>query len=258
MRLIIIGGGIAGHSACRSALEASGDVEVLLINGEPLPLYSPCLLPRYLAGEITRERLFLPMDYETAGGRVRLMTGVNIVEIDRERKTVLSDRGAHAYDRLILALGGHSVTPPVIGINLPGVFHFKTMNDANKLMKWCCQRPVVVGSGPIGIEVAAALRMRGMKVCLAELLDQIVPAILDVSAARIVQNILVKAGVEIVLGEQVQSLEGKDRVEAILTDNRRIAADSVIFATGIRPNVDLARKAGLKIGRLGVLKLTAF
>jgi nitrite reductase (NADH) large subunit len=127
LKLVIIGGGIAGHSACRAALAMSGDVEICLINGQSSQLYSPCLLPYHLSGEITRDRLFLPTYHQGEDReRVRLIEGTNAEEIDRERHIISTDKGSHAYDRIILASGLYSETPPLANLSLPGVF---TQND---------------------------------------------------------------------------------------------------------------------------------
>ena len=258
MRLVIIGSGIAGHRACRSALESREDLEVILVSKEVFPLYSPCVLPHYLAGQIPRDRLFLPADYEAVGGRVLFRMGTKVVGIDPARKSVLLAGEMLSYDRLILALGGYSVTPRIPGVDLPGVFHFKTLTDVDELIKWPAKRVVVVGSGPMGIEAALALNMRGMKVCLVEAMDRLLPAVLDVYPARIVQDSLLKAGIEVMVDEQVLSLEGQGRVEAVQTDKRRIPADAVVLTAGIRPAIDIAEEIGIEIGPKGGIVTDAF
>ncbi|MFH0786176.1 MAG: FAD-dependent oxidoreductase [Pseudomonadota bacterium] len=258
MRIVIIGSGIAGHSACRAVLESSKETEIVLITKEVVPLYSPCVLPHYLAGEISKEKVFLSGEFENGDDRVRLMAGSTVSQINRVQKHLILDHETLSYDQLILALGGYSVIPTLKGIDLPGVFHFKTLADVEKLLRWPGEKTVVVGSGPIGVEVAAALRRRGRAVCLVEFLDQLLPNILDPSPAKIVEAILGEAGIEIILGERVVSLEGKDRVEAVLTDKQTIPADSVVFAIGIRPEVDLAEKGGIKIGPLGGIVTDSF
>lgn len=251
LRLVIVGGGIAGHAACRSALETSPDAEIVMVLKEPFPLYSPCLLPYYVAGEISRDRLFIEGYSSPETGRVSFLRESKVIEIDPSRKSLTLGRGFLPYDRLILAIGGHGLTPPLPGINLPGVFQFKTLADADGLMDWPGKRAVVVGSGPIGVEAAIALNMRGMEVWLMELADQLLPAILDPAPAGIVQSLLAGAGIKVTVGEQVQGLEGKDRVEAVLTATNRIPADLVVFAVGISPSIDMAEKAGVRVGRTG-------
>ena len=260
LRLVIIGSGIAGYSACRSALEASTNVNVALITREIGPLYSPCVLPYYLAGEVSRDRLFIPTEYGTGVDRVRFMMGTNAVGIDPEQKLVFLDREQDAvpYDRLILAPGGRNVTPPIEGIDLAGVFHCKTLKDVDELTAWPAKRAVVVGSGPIGLEVAAALNMRGMKVSVIELLDRLLPALLDASPAMIVAETLTEAGIDAMVGERVLSLAGRGRVKAVITDKRKIAADVVVLAAGIRPDIELARKAGIAIGPTGGILIDNF
>jgi NADH oxidase (H2O2-forming) len=258
LRLVIVGGGIAGHAACRAALETSPDTEIIMVSKEPFSLYSPCLLPYYVAGEISRDRLFIEGYYGPVGGRVSFLKESRVIEIDPSRKSLTLDRGTLSYDRLILAVGGSGLTPPLPGIDLPGVFQFKTLGDVDDLMNRPARKAIVVGSGPIGVEAAIALKMRGMEVGLVELADQLLPTILDAAPAGLVQSLLVDAGIEAMVGEQVQGLEGKDRVEAVLTAKNRIPADLVVFAVGISPSAAVAEKAGIKIGKTGGIATDTF
>lgn len=251
MRLVIIGSGIAGHSACHSALESSANIEVFIVTNEVSALYSPCVLPHYLSGQISRKHVLISVDYRKDLARTHWIDQSTVAAIDRERKFVSLGHETLAYDRLILALGGYSVTPPIPGVNLPGVFHFKTLSDADKLIVWPGKRAVVVGAGPIGVEVATALASRGMQVSLVELRDQVFPAILDVAPARIVQKLLVDTGIQVIVGERVQCVTGKHRVEAVMTTRDTIPADLVVFAVGILPAVHVAEGAGLNIGQTG-------
>ena len=251
LRLVIVGGGIAGYSACQAALAASTDSKVLLITHEMSSLYSPCVLPHYLGGEIPRDKVFLSGEYDFEDKRLEVITGAMVGSIEPANKFITLNHETIFYDQLVLALGGKAIIPPLAGIGLPGIFQFKTLSDADKLISWPARRAVVVGSGPIGVEVAAALRMRGMEVSLIEILDQLLPQLLDPLPAQIVANFLAEAGISILLGERVVGLVGKDRLAGVLTDRREIPAEVVIMATGIRPNIELPLKAGIAIGPLG-------
>jgi len=258
MRLIIIGSGIAGYSACRAALETSPDVEVVVVTNETGALYSPCVLPHYLSGQIPRKHVLIPMDYGKDVSRTRWIVQSTVTAIDRERKVISLDHETLAYDSLILAVGGYSVTPPIPGVDLPGVFHCKTLSDADKLIAWPAKKAVVVGAGPIGVEVATALASRGMQVSLIELKEQVFPAVLDYSPAQVVQKLLAEVGIQVMVGERVECVVGKHRVEAVLTTKGRISADLVVFAVGISPAVKIAKEAGLRIGQTGGIETDPF
>jgi len=188
--------------------------------------------------------------------------------IDREQKLVhvvsldTSEQSAIPYDKLVLATGADAVLPPISGADLKNVFRLNHPSDAEGIRTAVtdgCQHAVIVGAGLIGLEVAEALATRGLSVSIVEMLPTVVPTFLDADMAAHLQKHLVTKGVTVHTGTKVASLEGDDagRVAAVVTSTGRIDADLVLIAIGVRPNVKLARDAGLEIGVTGAISVNA-
>jgi NADH oxidase (H2O2-forming) len=241
MHFVIIGDGIAGHTAAHRIRRLNSEAKITVVSGESGPLYSACILAHYISGEIKRERVFLKKlaDYSREG--IRLISNCRAVEVDFEGKRVCLEKGALDYDKLIIATGSMPVAPPMKGKNKDGVFTFKSIRDADGIDGWGGQRAVVVGSGPVGIEITLALKRRGYQVWLVELLDRILPRAFDELPARMIEGILERGGIEVLTREKVLEVEGGKRVTGIITDRRRVGCDTVVLAAGMMPEAFLAR-----------------
>jgi NADPH-dependent 2,4-dienoyl-CoA reductase/sulfur reductase-like enzyme/rhodanese-related sulfurtransferase len=186
--------------------------------------------------------------------------------IDRSRKLVevvsleTGERSAIPYDKLVLATGADAFVPPLPGSDLKNVFRLNHPYDAESIRSAVadgCKNAVIVGAGLIGMEVAEALATRGLSVSIVEMMGTVVPTFLDEDLARHLEKHLVSKGVNVYTSTRVESLESDDagKVTAIITDKRRIDADLVLMAIGVRPNVKLARDASLEIGETGAIKV---
>ena len=255
MRIVVIGNGVAGNAACSAIRSRNKEVKLTLISEEPHPLYSACVLSNYIAEEINRPEVFLKSlrDYEKEG--ITLLLGRKVERIDPSVKKVFFPGQELAYEKLILATGSHPIIPPVEGIQKKGVRVFKSLRDADDLYTAEGKKAIIVGSGPIGVELAVALRKRGWAVCLIEALDWILPKLFDEKGSSIVRGILEGQGIKVLTGERILAIEGKTSVEQIVTRGAgRVKGDMVVFATGMRPSVELAREAGIGIGELGGIR----
>jgi NADPH-dependent 2,4-dienoyl-CoA reductase/sulfur reductase-like enzyme len=247
MHIVVIGNGVAGNSAADGALR-NPDTRVTLIDGNVAPYYSACVLPDYVSGDIPRERVVLE-DPDRASGRFERRRGMRVSAIDPSKKEVLFAEGSSiSFDRLILATGSVSLIPPVHGANLPGNFTLKTLDDATRIRQWSFESAVVIGSGLIGIETAIALRKLGRNVTLIEAMDRIGPRILDPVMAERAQQTLEAQGIDVGLEELVVEIHGVDKVEVVKTDKRRLEADLVVWATGMKPESTLAGDADITLG----------
>jgi len=259
MNIVIIGNGVAGNSALSAIREINQQVKITMISRENVSFYSPCIFHKYLSGEKKRDELFLKSLDEYSREKVNLILGKEVINLDPEcKEIILMDNESIHFDKLILATGGDPVLPPIKGLNKKNVFTFKTLEDADNLFFHRAKKAVIVGSGPIGVEAAIALKKRGSEVYIIEILDRIMPRLFDGRASTILKNILEKHGIKVLTREKVLEIFGRDQAESVITDQREISCDTVIMATGVRPNVELARKAGLQVGKFGGIKVDEY
>lgn len=255
MKVIIIGNGIAGFSAAEDLRRIDDQCEITIISAEPYPLYSNCVLADYIAGRISREHVFIKSKEEYQNMKINTLWGHRVKEIDvAKKKVILENAQILDFGRLILATGSE---PIILGKFKKGVFKLKTLLDADKIIRHQGKKAVIIGGGAIGIEIAIALHCRGYKVTIIELMKQILPLGLDEYAAIKAKAFLEEKGIEIFNEERAEKMIGKDKIEALATNKRELECDTLIWAIGMRPNVELARHAGIKIGEQGGIKVNA-
>lgn len=252
--VLIIGCGPAGSCAAFAAKKANPDLCVVVTTKEAHSEYSAPALPDYLSGEIDREMLFVRKANEYKKAGIQLLSGEDIVKIDREKKVAVSASGKEiSYGKLVLAMGSFPIQlRKMPGTNLPGNFVTKTIDDIEAILGYKGKSAVVVGSGAIGLEGSMALKARGYeKVTMVEALDWLSPKSLDKACSDKLTQSLNSFGVEVLAGESVQGVEGTDKVTGVVTSKRTIPCDIILWGIGMRPEVTLAKEAGLEIGELG-------
>lgn len=257
---IIIGSGIAGHSAAEAFRMHDQTSSLAMITQEDVPLYSPCVLPYYISGEMPKDKIFLDNPVDHTKLRMDWIGGTEVTGINVDNGTIsLKGTPCHHihYDRLILATGSIPTMPPSLKLDLTGLFTFKWFSDAEKILNYPARTAVVVGSGLIGLEVAVALANRAMKVTLVAAMPHIMPMLLDAEPALRVQETLNLRNVHVLTNERVETIMGKGRVRGVATSNREISADMVIVAKGLAPDVVLAREAGIEIGSARGISVTS-
>ncbi len=253
-RLVLVGNGMAGMRMIDEVLARDRDrFEIEVIGAEPHPNYNRILLSSVLAGEKEINEIVLHSRdwYEKSG--INLTTGEAVVTLDPDARTVTAASGRTiAYDKLVLATGSRPIVPPVPGLELPGVCAFRNIADL-ELMRRASRRggrAVVVGGGLLGLEAAFGLRRRGMAVTVLHLMQTLMERQLDEAAGLLLQRDLEKSGVSVLTKAHTEAIVGGARAEAVqLADGRELAADLVVFAVGVRPNIDLARSAGVEVNR---------
>jgi NADH oxidase (H2O2-forming) len=255
MMVIIIGNGIAGFSAGSSLRNLDRHCQITMISAESSPLYSRCVLPDYISGEIPRGRVFIKSEKDYADLGIHTRWGREVMEIDTTiRRVVMDDGGRLSYDKLILATGSDAI---VMGDLKTGVFKFRTLGDAEGILNHRGKKAIVVGSGVNGVKIGIALHRRGYKVTLLARRDQILRLGLDLKGADKVKAILEDHGIEILNNEWSEKILGNDRVEGLLTNKRELACDTLIWAVGMRPTVELAKRAGIVVGNKGGIKVSS-
>ncbi|WP_434112611.1 nitrite reductase large subunit NirB [Methylocaldum sp. GT1TLB] len=256
-RLIVIGNGMAGIRTVEELLKIAPDAyDVTVFGAEPHCNYNRILLSPVLAGEKTLNDIILNDDDWYASNGITLHKGRKVVAIDRRRRLVRTEDGLEAgYDRLLLATGSMPFMLPVPGRDLPGVIGFRDIRDV-ELMLEASQKyrhAVVIGGGLLGLEAANGLKKRGMAVTVVHLLDTLMERQLDKPAADLLKRALEDSGLDFRMEAQTEAILGHDRVTGVrFKDGSETPADLVVMAVGIRPNVDLAKSAGIHCER-GIL-----
>ena len=258
MKLLIIGGVAGGASAAARARRLDEKAEIILFERGEHISFANCGLPYHIGKEIKdRERLLVTTP-EVMKKKFAIDVRIKneVVKIDRKKKEVLvknlltQEEYTENYDALILSPGASPVKPPIPGIELPGIFTLRNLNDMDSIIESVKgkKRSVVVGGGYVGLEMAEALRNRGMKVSLVELAEQVMgPA--DPEMASLLHSELEMSGVDLKLGKSVTKFEkGDDCVVVILSSGEKINADTVIMAIGVRPETQLAKESGIETG----------
>ncbi len=250
--MVVIGSGPVGVSVVQELRRHRPQQPLVLCGAEAHEPYNRVRLSSLLMGELGLAELNLDSRLpEDAAFQARL--GCAIGAIDRNQQLIIDSRGRTLhYSQLVLALGSSPHIPHIPGVDLPGVFTFRDFADAEKLFarRMRSRRCVVLGGGLLGLEAARAMRRFHTEVLVIEHNARLMPRQLDALAARVTQQHIEAMGIRVVLGDGVRALLGSGRIEGVqLQSGQRIECDTIIIATGIRPNVDLARKAGLHVGR---------
>ncbi len=258
MRFVIIGGDAAGMSAASRARRNQKDLEIVVLEQTMDVSYSACGMPYNLADPdrhmdelVVREAAVFR---EKQGIDLRL--GHRVEAVDREARAV---RGRTSdgqpfevgYDKLLIATGASSVIPDIEGTSLPGVMALKSLEDGRRIKQYVSEHKVrsavIVGMGYIGMEMAEAFFELGVRVDMVKPRPQVLPWMPEALSEKILEE-LERHLVRINTGEEVRAVEkGKSGLEVVCS-NRRFAADLVLFAIGVRPNSELAEKAGLDLG----------
>ena len=266
MKLVIIGGVAARATAAARARRLDENAEITIIEKGPYVSFANCGLPYRLSGDITKRSALI---LQTAEGffsryRVDVALKTEAIAIDRKAKTVLvrgpeGDRSL-SYDKLILAQGGTPFIPPVEGVGSPNVFRLWTIPDMDAINNYITDNSatsaVVVGGGFIGLETAEAFVKRGLSTSIVELTDQLMPPADPEFGAQIAAA-FEKAGASVHVKKSLKTIDYAKR-EVELNDGSRLKADIVLMSAGVRPNLELAKSAGLEIGVSGGLLVDEF
>lgn len=260
-KLVVIGNGMAGMRVVEELLEVAPELyDITVFGAEPHGNYNRIMLSPVLAGEKTLEEIMLNTPEWYQQNNITLHTGDPVVEIRRGHRVVVSESGLEVpYDRLLLATGSTPFIIPIPGHELPGVVGFRDVKDVDTMAEAAedASHAVVIGGGLLGLEAAHGLQKRGMHVTVVHIMDSLMERQLDELSAHLLKQSLEAKGVEFEMGAQTHAILGKKRVEAIqFADGRRIPAALVVMAAGIRPNIALAKSAGLHCDRAIVVNDT--
>lgn len=250
--LVIVGMGPVGLRLAQEVLDRGYQRPLVLYGAEPWAPYDRVRLSAVLAGAVRQEALLTPLRLPRSQ-QVLEHTNCPVVALDPRTRTLLDAQGrTQAYAELVLAVGSHPHVPHVPGIFLPGVFTLRGLSDVERLLARSTRsrRTVVLGGGLLGLEAARALQRGATEVVVVEHTPRLMSGQLDDQAAELLREYLLGLGISVQLANGVTGVIGRERVEGVrLRDGRLLRCDTIVLATGIRANIDLARKAGLRVGR---------
>ncbi len=266
MKLLIVGGVAGGASAAARARRLSEDAHIILFERGPDVSFANCGLPYYIGGEIAEREQLLVVEPELLRARFRLDLRIlsSVEAIDRTSKTVrVHDLASgkeytETYDKLILATGAAPVRPSILGVDLPGVFTLRDLQDTDRIVERVergVKQAVLLGGGFISLEVAENLVRRGISTTVVEKNEQILAPFDKEMVTPIVQELASK-GVTLLLGQTAEALEqSSEGLVVCLNSGQRLPAQLVILGVGVRPESKLAVDAGLEVGPRGGIRV---
>jgi NADPH-dependent 2,4-dienoyl-CoA reductase/sulfur reductase-like enzyme/rhodanese-related sulfurtransferase len=284
MKVIIVGG-VAGGASCAARLRRLDEkIDILMVERGPFVSYANCGLPYYVGGSIDEESKLLVATEQMFKVIFNMgcRTNCEVVGISAKEKTIklknhlTGEVTTEKYDKLVLSPGAAPIRPPLPGLDLPGIFSVRTVADSKNIREWLdrdtdnsvgnsftgvdsVSKPkhaVVIGGGFIGLEMVENLIERGLSVLLLEKLDQVMPP-LDPEMANLVKRYLKKHGVKVKTGDGVAGFrKNENSTLEVLTEKGKVhPADIVVMAIGVKPETELAKMAGIEIGKRGGIRV---
>lgn len=271
-KIVVIGGVACGPKAAARARRCDPQAQITLVEqGQNISL-ATCGYPYYVSGIIEKrsELIRQTPDYFRRVMDIEVLTATQATTIDRQAHRVevldltTNQKSYLEYDKLVLATGGVPVVPDLKGKELKGIFNLTRVEDAFALRDLMTskqiKKAVVIGAGLIGLETTEAFVKQGIETTVVEALERVLPALLDFEIAAHVERHLKEKGVKVLLGQRVTGFEGdeKGRVTRVVLGDTKLEAGLMLLAIGVRPNVTLARNAGLAIGKTGGIEVNEF
>jgi len=264
--VLIIGAVALGPKAACRFKRLEPDSNIIMVDQSDLISYGGCGIPYFISGDVsdaaqlqeTSFHMLRDVKFFQNAKDIDVRINTRALSIDRERKTVNTKHVISgkeetlSYDKLVLATGSKPRQIPISGIDLEGVYTVTDLHKAIAIKQEISEgkvgKAVIIGAGFVGLEMAEALvDLWGIETDIVEITNQILPGIISHNLSKMVQCHLEENKVSVYFNEEVVRIEGKQRVEKVVTSNRTLEADMVIIAAGIIPNSDLARDAGLEV-----------
>ncbi|HWC39520.1 MAG TPA: nitrite reductase large subunit NirB [Acidimicrobiales bacterium] len=252
--IVVVGGGIAGHSTCEAIRERDADIPLTLVCGEPRLPYDRVRLSELLVSGRSSDSLELrPVDwYEDHSVRLVLGRGATQIETSR-RRVELTNGEILPYDSLVVATGSQPLMPPIPGLHLPGVVSFRGPSDCEAIRGAAAAgvgRVAVIGGGLLGLEAAYGVASQGCPVTVIHLMDRLMERQLDDAAAALLRPAMERLGVEVLLERETERVLGDERVRGLrFVDGSEVEAGLIVVSIGIHPETSVAREAGIEVAR---------
>ncbi|MDR1564358.1 MAG: FAD-dependent oxidoreductase [Oscillospiraceae bacterium] len=254
MRYIIIGCSAAGISAAQEIRKYHTAAEIVIVTEEHYKAYGRPLISYYLKDRVKEEDIYYKDKSFYTDNFIYLLTGKRVVDINLEQKYItLNDDKKIDYDRLLIATGSKPFVPHIENAEgKANIFTFMNMESAKQIKEYAKpeMKAVVIGGGLIGMKAAEGLKKLCSSVTVLELAERILPTILDTKASSLVRKHSENNGIDIITGDTAVQLNGSDKVESLtLKSGKTLPCDILIMAVGVRPNTELAQKAGCLIDK---------
>ncbi len=262
-RLVVIGGGAAGMSAAAKAARVDRELEIVVYERGRFISFASCGIPYFVAGDIPGYQALIqrtPAQMAKQGVTVHLRHAVTSIDVGAQAVRVhdLEDgrKLVQDYDKLVIGSGARAIRPPLSGSAMEGIFGLRSLESGLALQAFLAEhgpkRAVVVGGGYVGLEMAETFHRRGLNVTLVIRSGKVMRAALDDDVRELLATELARKGVTVVKGTPI-AFEGKDRVEAVVTEEARLPCDVALLGMGAQPNVTLAQDAGVALGTTGAI-----
>jgi NADPH-dependent 2,4-dienoyl-CoA reductase/sulfur reductase-like enzyme len=254
MKICIIGGGAGGRSASGQIRQLDKEAQIDLFSTQAEIGYAPCEPPFVLRGISRWDDIFYPGNFfEKMNVAVHLNT--EVTDILRKEKRIIAGGKSYPYDKVILSPGTIPSIPPIPGLDGKNEFTVSTNIADGRALEKIIPRytsAAVVGAGAIGIEMTLALMARGyQRVYLLDMMENILPASLDKDMAEKIEEVMEEKRVELILSANISSIKSESVRKRVILPDRELDVDLLFLTTGAKPNVELARKAGIEIGETG-------
>ncbi|KXZ39499.1 NADPH-dependent 2,4-dienoyl-CoA reductase, sulfur reductase [Alkalithermobacter thermoalcaliphilus JW-YL-7 = DSM 7308] len=263
-KVLIIGGVAGGASAAARLRRLDEDIEIIMFERGGYISFANCGLPYYIGGTINERQKLLVQTEEGMEKRfnidVRTHSEVTNIFTDTKEVEVVSNGKTYKekYDYLILSPGAAPFVPSIEGVSLDQIYTLRNMEDVDRIKEHVTKnkinKAVVIGGGYVGIEMAENLKHIGIDTTLVEAAEQVMGP-LDFEMAKMIEKHMIDNGIKLIVGDAVEKFEKGNTLELTLKSGKKLNTDIVIMAIGVRPEINLAKKAGLEIGERGGIKV---
>lgn len=259
MNVIIIGGGSAGTTCAFELRKLNKEIKITIIEKSNNLEYSPCALPYVLSGEIKSFEdifIFKKEDYEQ--NDIDILLNSRVIEINKKNKKIVYEKEKQKkeinYDKLVFAVGGSCFIPAIEGIEDINCFFLKSLEDAKKISKTIKKgnQSTIIGAGMIGVELSVSLAEKGEKVSLIEARENILPYLLDLDMSKKLKEYLEEKNIKIHENAKIVKIDNSKLIfenQDTKEKNKKVSFDRLFLCTGVKPNLELAKKIGLKINK---------
>jgi len=249
---LIIGSGVAGYNALKELLTLRPKAKIVMITSDRYyPYDRPPLSKDYLKGKIDKEMLFFEPEDFYKRDNLEVILKKKVEKIDTEDKVAILEDGDNiSFNKALIATGGSPRKLGINGENLRGVHYLRTLDEADGIKSEISKgkNAVIIGGGFIGIEVASSLTMLGVRTTVIEVMPYIWSTFVDEKISNFIQKYFETKGVQFILNESVKEIEGDERVKAVvLNSGKKLNADFVVIAVGIKPNVEIAQQSSINV-----------